>query len=146
MPDLVESKYAMGSRRMCCSTRIRISVIARCAATPRICERANDVDAWISIAAIAAIARSGSSSCFPFPMTSSIRYFDDAGRTSPARRLTSISASPTESRPRRAQTRSRASCHTSSSFSFFFFSSGFTRASYTLAPCASRLPSPPASS
>jgi len=44
-PVLVESKYEIGKRRTCAWTRLRISVIARCAATLTTCESANDVAA-----------------------------------------------------------------------------------------------------
>ena len=87
-----------------------MSVIARCAATPRTCDSANDVTAWTTRRGAgrqrqrhqqlgAVLARS----------TSSIRYFEVAGSTRPASRLTSISARPSASRPRRAQISARAS-------------------------------------
>ena len=44
-PVCVESKYRTGRRITCAWTRLRMSVIARCAATPRICPRPNDVTA-----------------------------------------------------------------------------------------------------
>ena len=40
-PIFVESKYATGSRVTCCCTTFRISVIARCAATPNTWDKAN---------------------------------------------------------------------------------------------------------
>ena len=54
------------------------------------------------------------------PITSSMRNFEVAGRTSPARRLTTIRTMPSARRPRRAQTSSRASRHTTPKVGFFF--------------------------
>src|SRR5205823_9304783 len=45
IPVLVESKYRMGRRMTCASTSLRISVMARCAATPSTCEFMNEVTA-----------------------------------------------------------------------------------------------------
>jgi hypothetical protein len=59
IPDFVESKYETGRRSTCSSTRFLISVIARCAATPRICESAKDMPACTSVAPIAAMASRG---------------------------------------------------------------------------------------
>ncbi len=95
-PLLVESKKRTGSRITCDSTSRRISVMARCAVTPRICESVNDVTAWTSDAPAAASASGTSSPVWCFPITLSIRYFEVVGRTSPASRFTSITASPTE--------------------------------------------------
>jgi hypothetical protein len=117
-PDFVESKYDVGSRSTCCSTDMRSDVIVPCAATPRICDSEKEVMAWISVAVIAAAARSGRRSAFPLPITSSMSTLDVAGSTSPERRLTSISSSPAPMRPRRAQISCRASRHASSSLIF----------------------------
>ena len=68
----------------CASTSLRISVIARCAATPSTCEFRNDVAALTRVAAPAAIASLGSKSQLCFVMTSSIRYFVVVGRTKSA--------------------------------------------------------------
>ncbi len=68
-----------------------------------------------------------SKSARPFPITSSIRYFDVAGRMRPETRLTSIRAMPTPRRPRRAQMRALASCHAADVI-FFFFGASFTSA------------------
>src|SRR5688500_1696783 len=117
----------------CSSTRRRISVMAFGAATPRICVRPHDVTACTTLAPAAIQARTGSSSgCF-FPMTSSMRYFGSRGTTTPASRLMSISSSPTESRPRRAQMSARASSHAADQRIFFFLgSSGTGRATSSL--------------
>ena len=123
-PDCVESKKLIGSRATCASTRRRISVIARCAATPRTCDSANDVTAWMKVAAPAASARGISRSARCLPITSSIRYLDVAGRTSPETRLTSINAMPRPSRPRRAQMSALASCQAADVIVFFFGASG----------------------
>jgi hypothetical protein len=74
-----------------------MSVMARCAATPSICESANELTACTSVAAPAASAIVVNSSPFRLMMTSSIRYFELAGKTSPTARLTIISAIPTAS-------------------------------------------------
>ena len=44
-PVFVESKYEIGRRSTCACTRLRISVIARCAAMLTTCDSANDVPA-----------------------------------------------------------------------------------------------------
>ena len=54
-----------------------MSVIARCAATPRICDRPKLVTAWTTVATPAARAIGSSSSCRPLPITSSMTYFDE---------------------------------------------------------------------
>ena len=71
----------------CASTSLRMSVMARCAATPRICELANDVTVSTIVAAAVIIASFGSRSQCPWLMTLSMRYLVVAGRTSPARRF-----------------------------------------------------------
>ena len=97
-----------------------MSVMARCAATPSTCDSANEVTAWTSVAAPAASASGISSSARPFPMTSSMRYLEEAGSTRPASRLTSISAeAERRGGPRRAQISARASRQTSAQSSFF---------------------------
>ena len=82
-----------------------MSVIARCAATPSTCELANEVAVSTSVAAPAAIASFGSRSQLPLVITSSIRYLDVVGSTSPARRLITISPRPSASRLRCFQMR-----------------------------------------
>ena len=125
-------------------TRLRISVIARCAATPRICELRNDVTAWIAVATPPAIAIGSSSSWRPLPMTSSTRYFDEAGSTRPARRLISISTRPRASRWRCAQSSSRASRHAAEADTFFLPAAAVVgrtrRHRRSAAPCAPRAP------
>jgi hypothetical protein len=123
-PVCVESKKRTGSRATCACTRLRISVMARCAATPSTCESANEVNACTAVAAPAASAMVVNSSARPFVMTSSMRYLELAGRTRPTSRLTSISAIPSASRWRCAQINSLASRHASDARGrFFFFSS-----------------------
>src|SRR6185436_1965453 len=74
--------------------------MARCAATPSTCERPNEVTAWTRVAAPAASA-SGTSICACcFPITSSIRYLEVAGRIMPAIRFTSMRQRPRMRRPR----------------------------------------------
>src|SRR5687768_8997566 len=97
--------------------------MARCAATPKTCESVNDVTACTTVAAPATSASVISSSPRCLTMTSSIKYFELAGRTSPTRRLTSISAIPSASRERCAQMSSLASRQACESEIFFFFSS-----------------------
>ncbi len=55
-PLLVESKNRTGRRITCASTSRRISVMARWAVTPRICDRVKEVTAWRSAAPPAASA------------------------------------------------------------------------------------------
>ena len=81
-------------------TRLRMSVMARCAATPRICDRPKLVTAWTTVAAPAAIAIGISSSTRPLPITSSITYLDSSGSTMPASRLNIIKVRPIVSRRR----------------------------------------------
>ena len=107
---------------MCSCTARRISVIAACAAMPRTCDSMYDVTACTTVAAPVTSAIGISSSVRPLVSTSSIRYFDEAGSTRPLRRLISITASPSASRPRRAQTRALASSHASDQRIFFFAS------------------------
>jgi hypothetical protein len=125
-------------------TRLRMSVIARCAATPRICDRMKDVTAWTSVAAPAASAIGTSRSVRPFPTTSSSRYFGANGRIMPAIRLMSMSARPSESRRRCTQIRSRASRMAAEAVTFFFLAgSSATRAAAVLRPTFSPVPRPP---
>ena len=67
-------------------TRLRMSVMARCAATPSVCEIAKLVIAWTTVAAPAASAIGISRSWRALPITSSMTTFDSAGSTMPARR------------------------------------------------------------
>ena len=97
-----------------------MSVMARCAATPRICDRPKLVNACTIVAPPAASAIGTSSSCLPLPMTSSMTYLESAGRTMPARRLIIISVSPIDSRRRCTQTSSRNSRHAALESTFFF--------------------------
>src|SRR6185503_18741154 len=90
---------------------LRISVIARWAATPSTCEFAKAVEASTTVAAPAARASVGSSSQCPWVMTSSIRYFVVVGRTKPDRRLISIRPRPSARRLRCVQMMPRASSH-----------------------------------
>ena len=79
------------------------------------------------VAAPPASAIGSSRSWRPLPMTSSITYFDDAGSTRPARRLTSIRPSPSARRPRCAWMSSRASRQAAPAETFFFAASGAGR-------------------
>src|SRR5438309_10261615 len=113
-----------------------MSVIARCAATPRIWESPNPVIAWISVAAPAATASGTSSSAWCWLMTRSITHLEDDGRTRPARRFTSSSPSPTARRPRCWYTSARASCQ-APELNARFFPEGFVVSamrSYNLTP------------
>src|SRR3954471_9936406 len=101
------------------STSLRISVIARCAATPSTWDRENDVMDSTSVAAPTASASRGSSSQCCFETTSSMKYFVEVGSTSPARRLTTINANPTASRLRCVQMSARASS-SAPAVTFFF--------------------------
>ena len=58
------------------------------------------------------------------PMTSSIRYFERHGSTSPASRLTSIRTRPSARRQRRAQMSARASSQAADQRIFFLGASG----------------------
>ena len=99
-----------------------MSVMARCAATPRICESAKEVTACTIVAAPAASAIGSSSSVRCLPTTSSISHLELAGRTSPARRLISIKHRPSVSRFLCTHSSSRASRHASDAVIFFFLS------------------------
>jgi ketosteroid isomerase-like protein len=88
---------------------LRISVMARCAATPRICELAKEVAASTTIAMPAAAASIGRMSHRPLVNTSSIRYLVVVGSTRPDRRLITIRSSPMASRLRWVQMSARAS-------------------------------------
>src|SRR5262245_19013314 len=99
-----------------------MSLIARWAATPRTWLREYPVAACTRVAAPPAIAIGQRSSTRRFPITSSIRIFDVAGRTSPTRRFTSISARPSARRPLCAAIRSRASAQLRERLGRFFFS------------------------
>lgn len=112
-PVCVESKYDTGSRTTCASTLRRMSVIACCAATPSTWERAKEVAASISVAAPAARASRGSRSWRCLMITSSIRNFEHAGRTSPATRLMSMRSRPRARRERCSEISRRASPHAS---------------------------------
>ena len=56
-PDFVESKNETGRRSTWRWISTRMSLMARCAATLTICDSANDVTAWTSVAAPTASAR-----------------------------------------------------------------------------------------
>ena len=77
---------------------MRISVMARCAATPSTCDNANPVPDWTSVAAAASSASGTRRSPRSRPMTSSTTYPDIQGITRPASRLISINTSPSPSR------------------------------------------------
>ncbi len=119
-----------------------MSVMARCAATPRICESPKLVNACTIVAPPAARAIGTSSSCLPFPITSSMTYLESAGRTMPARRLIIISVRPIDSRRRCTQTSSRNSRHAAWESTFFlalFGAAGVTVARRAPAPSALRM-------
>src|SRR5256885_1084367 len=71
-----------------------MSVMARCAATPRICDRPNPVTACTSVAAPVASARGSSNSGRCWPITRSMSHLGDAGSTNPATLFTSSSTNP----------------------------------------------------
>ncbi len=82
----------------CDWTTFRISVIARCPATPSTCESAKEVVDCTMVAIPAASAKVVSSSTRLLPITSSIRNLDVPGRTRPARRLINRSPKPSARR------------------------------------------------
>ena len=98
-PLWVASNRLTGSRSTCSSIRRRMSVTARCAATPRSCDSANPLPACTTDAANAASASGVSRPYCRSTMTLSMRYLELAGRTRPASRLISISTRPMASRP-----------------------------------------------
>ena len=120
MPLFVESKYRIGRRITCASTSLRISVMARCAATPSTWELVNAVSASTVVARPAASASFGSRSQLPLLITSSIRYFVVVGSTRPDSRLISISTRPSASRLRWIQISARASSHAPAENAGFF--------------------------
>ena len=115
-------------------TRLRMSVMARCAATPRICERPKLVIAWTTVAAPAASAIGISSSCRPLPITSSMTYLDSAGSTMPARRLIIINVRPIVSRRRCTHSSSRNSRQAALESIFFLAAPGPAAAAIDRAP------------
>ena len=106
---------------MCACTRLRMSVMARCAATPRICDSANPVIAVTTVAPAAASAIGTSRSDRPLPSTSSTIHLGANGRTSCDMRLTSMRTRPIVSRRRWAQTSCRASRQAAEADTLFFF-------------------------
>ena len=75
-------------------------MIARCAATEITCESANELEACSTVAMPAAQAIGVSSSSRPLVSTSSMIHLVLPGSTSPAKRLTSMSANPIPSEAR----------------------------------------------
>src|SRR5262245_54611742 len=119
---------------MCTCTRRRISAISRCASFDRSCVRANELTACRMVAATTAPSSGPSRSVRCLPITSSIRYFVDAGSTRPATRLTAISTRPSAIIFRRGPTSAFRSGYRSrrrSERDFFAFSSAFALSSAT---------------
>ena len=73
IPVLVESKYAMGKRNTKACMDFRMSVMARWAATPRICDSPNEAIAWTIAATPTAAAITPSRSARFCPTTWSMR-------------------------------------------------------------------------
>ena len=108
-PDLFASWNAIGRRPTCSCTRMRMSAISCCAALETSCTSAKEPRPWTTVAATTAPTRGSSSSTWRRPMTSSIRYLVEAGRTRPATRLTAMSTKATARRPRRGFMRAQTS-------------------------------------
>ena len=72
--------------------------------TERSCVSENDVTPWMIVAAITAPSRGRSKSVRRLPITSSIRNFVDAGRTSPDTRLIAMRTKPKARIPLRGAT------------------------------------------
>jgi hypothetical protein len=119
-----------------------MSVMARCAATPRICESAKAVTAWMTVAAPAASAIGISRSVRPLPMTSSMSHLDEAGRTSPDTRPMSIRPRPMARRRRWCQISSRASRQAAERGTFFVFDGSMDDAGTVLRRMCSPVPGP----
>ena len=107
---------------MCASTRLRMSVMARWAATPSSSVNPNDEAACTRAAPATAAASRGSISARWFTITSSIRYFEVAGSTRLAIRLITINTIPNASRRRCAHTSAWASRHAEDMDTDFFVS------------------------
>jgi hypothetical protein len=97
-----------------------MSVIARWAAILTTCASRKDVTAWMIVAPPVARASGRSRSARPRPRTSSIRYFELAGRTSPESRFTSMRTNPMASDRRWVQMSARVSPHARDTLIFFF--------------------------
>ncbi len=108
-PVLFASWNAIGSRPTCSCTRIRMSAISCCAAFETSCTSAKEPRPCTTVAATTAPTRGSSRSIWRRPMTSSIRYLVEAGRTSPATRLTAMSRKARASSPRRGFMRAHTS-------------------------------------
>ena len=85
-----------------------MSVMAFCAATPRICDRPNDVIACTTVASPTAHASVGSSSSRCLPMTSSIRYLDGDRQREPGDAADEHQHEPERQAPRAAPRSARA--------------------------------------
>src|SRR5262252_1924298 len=125
----------MGSREICACTFFRISVIARWAATPSTCDKLKEVIACTMVAPPAAKAIFQSRSVRPRPITTSIRYLVEAGKTSPMAWFTIIKTAPSSRRRRWAQTSSRASAHAFDQRIFFFGAAIRSYLRYTRREC-----------
>src|SRR5258708_1724385 len=93
----------MGSRPMCPCTCRRNSAIIFCADFESSCVSVNDVSPCTIVAASTPRTIGVSSSVCRFPITLSMKYFVEAGSTSPHTRFTAMSTKPSASRPRRGR-------------------------------------------
>ncbi len=108
-PVLFASWKASGRRPTCSCTLIRISAMSFCAALETSCTRAKALRPCTTVAATTAPTSGSSRSTRRPPMTSSMRYLVEAGRTRPATRLTAMSTRARASRPRRGFMRAQTS-------------------------------------
>jgi len=108
-PVLLASWNATGSRPTCSWTRTRMSAMSRWAAFETSCTRAKEPSPWTAVAPTTAPTRGSSSSTWRRPITSSMRYLVEAGRTRPATRLTAMSRRARARRPRRGFMRAQMS-------------------------------------
>src|ERR1700686_39781 len=88
---------------MCACTCRRNSAIIFCADFDSSCVSVNDVSPCTRVAASTPSTIGVSSCVWRFPITLSMKYFVEAGRTNPQTRFTAISTKPTASRPLRGR-------------------------------------------
>ena len=108
-PVLFWSSKATGRRPTCSCTRTRISAMSFCAAFDTSWTSANELRPCSAVAPTTAPTRGRSRSSWRRPMTSSIRYLVEAGRTSPATRLIAMSTKASASSRRRGFMRAQTS-------------------------------------
>src|SRR5216683_2020046 len=106
---------------MCACTCRRNSAIIFCADFESSCVSVNDVSPCTIVAASTPRTIGVSSSVCRFPITLSMKYFVEAGSTSPHTRFTAMSTKPNASKPRRGRISAQTSGKASQVFPRFSF-------------------------